>query len=132
MSAASSWVRWPPRDSVNVAIAFGPASASATCPAWSNATANGTSPGRELTVGDAESRPSARTENTSTSFVEPFVVTSSCDPSGVNATCPGVAVNCDAAVVPRLSARFEPGIGARYPPAIRYPESDPPPSAFRT
>src|SRR3954452_14693288 len=78
---------------LNDATALGPVSARTGRPAESKSTPNGTAPGSLLTTGCAEGAPVRLTEKTSTAFVLAFVVTRSCDPSGVNATWPGVCVN---------------------------------------
>ena len=78
--------------------------------------ANGTVPGSEFTTGWADSRPPDPTPNTSMSLPLALVVTMSWRPSGVNATCPGVLVNCGVAVGSRPSARPDPGSGTRKLP----------------
>ena len=75
-------------------------------------TANGTVFGSEFTTGVSDSRPFGATVNTSRAFVEAFVVTMTCEPSGVNAICPGVCVNCDVSVgVAGPRRRTDPSIG---------------------
>src|SRR5262249_43958788 len=126
---ATRWSRVtvPLEASWKVDTAFVPASAITRWPNWSKEIANGTVPGSPLTAGVADRRPLAPTPNTSMSLPLPLVVTTSWEPSGVKASCPGVGVtgrggggNGGAAAGPRRRARWEPGSGTRAaPPTTR-------------
>ena len=73
----------------------------------SNTTAKGIA-GSESTTGAAESWPVPNTWKTSMSFPFAFVVTISCEPSGVKATCPGVVVNWGVSVGIKVERPVEP------------------------
>src|SRR6202007_261719 len=108
------------------ATVFVPASASARCPYRSKVIANGTVPGSEVTAGCAD-RPDGPARKTSTELAAPLVVTTRCDPPGVNPIWPGVPVNAVDVVVPRPRSRCQDGCGIRRPPDWTNPATDPPP-----
>src|SRR5580692_2670353 len=90
----------------NSPIALVPASAITRCPAESKSTPNGTASGSDVTTGAFDGEPEPATLKTSTALVLPLVVTTSFEPSGVNATWPGVWVNSGVAFGSRPSLRF--------------------------
>jgi hypothetical protein len=75
---------------VKVATVLGAPSATTRWPPASKVTENGWLPASGLTTGLAEIPPSGLTAKTSMSLPLDLVVTMSSDPSGVNATWPGV------------------------------------------
>jgi len=104
--------------SAKLPSAFAPASATIRCCSSSKPTANGTAPATVFTTGAADRFPTASTEKTSIALPLPFVVTITCEPSGANATWPGVCVNSGTASGSRPSARAEPAIAASRPSTI--------------
>ena len=100
----------------NVATALVPASATTRLPPASKVTANGTAPGSGVTTGVRDRPPSRLTAKTSMALPLPLVVTTSWEPSGVNATCPGVWVNSGSCVGSSPSGRFHAGMRMRKSP----------------
>ena len=116
VATEATGVSTPSGASVNVPTALGgPASATSSPPAGSKTKLNGTSPGSLLSTGLADRRPSQSTPKTSMSLPLPLVVTTSCRPSGVKPTWPGVWVNSGVSAGLSPRERVEPGIGKSRP-----------------
>src|SRR5262245_11317232 len=102
----------PPAWIAYVVTELVPASPETSRPDGSKVKANGTGVADGLTIGAADSRPSAPTWNTSIELVLAFVVTSSLLPSGVKPTCPGELRKFGGVELASPSERAEPAIGA--------------------